>query len=124
MSGDANDGRSSIHRMRVSLYLVTSFDSAWESVFLPWFAAIAPRAVEEAVPVAVVAPFRGHAHLLRSRLLAHDISLLGVRFLVPAQLREFLQTAEMPHVPLVKISGCCCRWQQIDARPIPNAIIK
>jgi len=100
MSGDANDGRSSIHRMRVSLYLVTSFDSAWESVFLPWFAAIAPRAVEEAVPVAVVAPFRSHAHLLRNRLLAHDISLLGVRFLVPAQLREFLQTAEMPHVPL------------------------
>jgi hypothetical protein len=76
--------------MRVSLHLATSFDAAWESVFLPWFEAVAPRAVEDPAPVAVVTPFRSHAHLLRSRLLDHDISLLGVRFLVPAQLREIL----------------------------------
>ena len=41
-------------------------------------------------PVAVVTPFRSHAQLLRRKLLAHGISLLGVRFLVPAQLRELL----------------------------------
>ena len=38
----------------------------------------------------MVTPFRSHAQLLRDKLLAHGISLLGVRFLVPAQLRELL----------------------------------
>lgn len=88
MSGDTSEGFNSIRPMRVSLHLSTSFDAAWESVFLPWFEAVASPAVEEPAPVAVVTPFRSHAQLLRSKLLAHDISLLGVRFLVPAQLRE------------------------------------
>src|SRR5438128_11558077 len=96
MFGDASKG----HPMRVSLHLATSFDAAWESVILPWFEAIAPRAVEEPSPVAVITPFRSHAHLLRSKLLARDISLLGVRFLVPSRLREFLQNAETARVPL------------------------
>jgi hypothetical protein len=86
--------------MRVSLHLATSFDAAWESVFLPWFEAVAPRAIEETTLVAVVTPFRSHAHLLRSRLLAHGISLLGVRFLVPAQLREFLLRDSGLRIPL------------------------
>jgi hypothetical protein len=86
--------------MRVSLHLSSSFDAAWESVFLPWFEAVAPSAFEEPAPLAVVTPFRSHAHLLRSRLLDRGISLLGVHFLVPAQLRELLQTAEIPRTPL------------------------
>jgi PD-(D/E)XK nuclease superfamily protein len=76
--------------MRVSLCLATSFEATWEKVILPWFEAVVPCAFEEPAPVAVVTPFRSHAHLLRSRLLDRGISLLGVHFLVPAQLREIL----------------------------------
>jgi hypothetical protein len=76
--------------MRVSLHLANSFDAAWENVLLPWFESVAPHAFEQTGPVAVVTPFRSHAQLLRGTLLNHGISLLGVRFLVPAQLREFL----------------------------------
>src|SRR5262245_28291090 len=76
--------------MRVSLHLANSFEAAWDNVLLPWFERVAPVAFEETVPAAVVTPFRSQAQLLRSNLLAHGISLLGVRFFVPAQLREFL----------------------------------
>jgi PD-(D/E)XK nuclease superfamily len=76
--------------MSVSLHLATAFEAAWENVILPWFESAAPRAFEQTASVAVVTPFRTHAQLLRSKLLAHGISLLGVRFLVPAQLRELL----------------------------------
>jgi hypothetical protein len=76
--------------MSVSLHLATSFSAGWDSVLRPWFESVAPHASEQADPVAVVTPFRTYAQLLRSKLLAHGISLLRVRFLVPAQLREFL----------------------------------
>jgi hypothetical protein len=76
--------------MRVSLHLATSFEAGWENVLLPWFERVAPQTFEQTAPVAVVTPFRSLAQLLRSKLLAHRISLMGVRFLVPAQLREFL----------------------------------
>src|SRR5215813_3354846 len=86
--------------MRVSLHLATSFDAAWENVLLPWFENMAPHAFEQSVPVAVVTPFRNHAQLLRSKLLAQGISLLGLRFLVPAQLREFLLRGSGLKLPL------------------------
>jgi PD-(D/E)XK nuclease superfamily len=76
--------------MRVSLHLATSFDAGWENVVLPWFERVAPEALEQTAPVGVVTPFRSYAQFLRGKLLAHGISLLGVRFLVPAQLREVL----------------------------------
>src|SRR5882724_1749025 len=85
--------------MRVSLRLATSFDAGWENVLLPWFER-APQAFEQTAPVAVVTPFRSHAQLLRGKLLAHGISLLGVRFLVPAQLREFLLRDSVLKFPL------------------------
>src|SRR5437899_9139466 len=85
---------------RVSLSIGQSFAEAWERVLFPWFEAVVPRAVGEPAPVAVVTPFRSHAHLLRSRLLAHGISLLGVRFLVPAQLREILLRNSGLNIPL------------------------
>jgi hypothetical protein len=81
---------SSVRRMPVSLHLTNSFDAAWQSVILPWFEKTAPRTFEQTASVAVITPFRSHAQLIRSKLLARGISLLGVRFLVPAQLREFL----------------------------------
>src|SRR5262245_6243726 len=86
--------------MRVSLHLATSFDAAWENMLLPWFEKIAPQTFEETAAVAVVIPFRTHAQLLRSKLLADGISLVNVRFLVPAQLREFLLRESGLKLPL------------------------
>ena len=86
--------------MPVSLHLASSFDAAWDNVILPWFEKVAPRAFEQTAPVAVVTPFRSHAQSLRSKLLARGISLLGVRFLVPAQLREFLLRDTVLKLPL------------------------
>jgi hypothetical protein len=85
---------------RVSLHLATSFDAAWEHVLLPWFETAAPSAFAERAPVAVVTPFRSHAYSLRSKLLARGISLLGVKFLSPAQLREILQRGIGLNLPL------------------------
>jgi len=84
----------------VSLYIGPSFEAAWEHVLLPWFETIAARAFENRVPVAVVTPFRSHARLLRSKLLARGISLLGVKFLSPAQLRELLLRGSGLTIPL------------------------
>ena len=76
--------------MRVSLHLPTSFDAGWENVVLPWFEDLLSRGFNHADPIAVVTPFRSHAQLLRQKLLARGASVLGVRFLGPAQLRELL----------------------------------
>src|SRR5215469_5319798 len=86
--------------MSVALHLAASFDAAWRDVVLPWFEAVAPSAFREAAPVAVVTPFRSHAQLLRSKLIAGGISLLGVRFLVPGQLRELLLRGSGLTLPL------------------------
>jgi hypothetical protein len=86
--------------MPVRLYLASSFEAAWEHALLPWFEAAAPRAFEKRAPVAVVLPHRTHGQLLRSKLLAHGISLLAVKFLTPVELRESLQCAGAPRVPL------------------------
>ena len=86
--------------MQVSLHLAGSFDAAWKHVLLPWFEAVAARAPENRGATVVIVPFRSHTQLLRSELLARNISLLGVRFLVPARLREFLQSAATPRVPM------------------------
>lgn len=59
-----------------------------------------PRAFEQQTPVAVVTPFRSHAYLLRSKLLTCGISLLGVKFLSPAQVREILQRRSDLKLPL------------------------
>jgi hypothetical protein len=86
--------------MQVSLHLTTSFDAAWQRVLLPWFETIAPQAFEQDAPVAVITPFRSHAYLLRSKLLARGISLLGVKFLSLARLREVLLRGRGLNLPL------------------------
>ena len=90
------------YQMSASLYLATSFDAAWDTVMLPWLETAGPHAFEQAAPVAVVTPFRSHAHLLRSKLLCAPETggLLGVRFLVPAQLREILLCDSGLNLPL------------------------
>jgi hypothetical protein len=75
---------------QVSLHIGSSFEGAWENVLLPWFEMVARRLFENGERVAVVTPFRSYAYLLRGKLLASGISLLGVKFLSPAQLRERL----------------------------------
>ena len=66
-----------------------SFLGAWENVLLPWLESVA-RSPLTSAPSAVVTPSRSLAYLLRSKLLAQGISILGLRFLSPAQLRESL----------------------------------
>lgn len=67
---------------------------------LPWFEAVAVSAAQNPVPVAVVTPFRSQAHLMRSRLLSRGISLLGLKFLSPSQLRELLLRGNRLNIPL------------------------
>ena len=73
----------------VDLHMGSSFAGAWENILLPWFESVARSPLAPA-PSAVVTPFRSQAYLLRSKLLAHGISILGLKFLSPAQLRETL----------------------------------
>ncbi len=82
-------GVSEKNPRRVSLHTGISFADAWENLFLPWFKSVA-RQPFTALPSAVVTPCRSLAYLMRSRLLAHDISIVGLKFLSPAQLREML----------------------------------
>jgi hypothetical protein len=114
---------------RVSLHLAISVQAAWEHVILPWFQRIASRQrteereqksqvrdqrsganaayhSQQLIPfqsyrlVAVVTPYRSHAYFLRSQLLTHGISLLGVKFLSPPQLRDLLLRPTALIVPL------------------------
>ena len=84
----------------VCLHIATSLEAAWQQVLLPWFEKETPAVFAEDAPVAVVTPFRSHAYILRRKLFARGISLLGVRFLAPAELREFLESAGNVSVPL------------------------
>jgi hypothetical protein len=75
---------------QVSVYIGASFEAAWENVLLPWFESVATRAFENRQAVAVVTPLGSYSAFLRAQLLAHRISLLGVKFLSPRSLRELL----------------------------------
>jgi len=85
---------------RVTLHAGISFAAAWESVILPWFDSVSFTSIVNDAPVAVVTPYRSQAYLLRSQLLANGISLLGVKFLSPAQLREVLLRGSGLNIPL------------------------
>jgi len=74
----------------VSLHIAPSFISAWDEVVLPWFQTIALSAIESAEPVAIVTPHPSAAAFLRSKLLEHDVDLLGAKFVTPPVLREIL----------------------------------
>lgn len=75
-------------------------EDSWENVLLPWFESMTSASIPNEAPIAVVTPFRSQAYFLRSKLLARGISLLGVRFLSPAQLRERLLRGSRLSVPL------------------------
>jgi hypothetical protein len=88
MVGQIREGPKSSRQ--VLLYLGASWQAAWKHVLLPWFESVATRAFENRDPVAVVTPVGSHSAFLRAKLLAHRISLLGVKFLSPPALRELL----------------------------------
>jgi hypothetical protein len=74
----------------VSLHAAPSFASAWEAVILPWFEAVALKAIESNEPAAVITPYPIAGAFLRSKLLEHGVSLIGVKFLTAPLLRELL----------------------------------
>jgi len=84
----------------VSLHIGSSFASAWESVLLPWFKATALASLESEQPAVVVTPFPSSAAFLRSKLLEHEISLLGVKFITPPRLRDMLLAEDASALPL------------------------
>ena len=84
----------------VSLHIGSSFAAAWESVLSPWFKEAALASLESNETVAVVTPFPSSAAFLRSKLLEHEIPLLGVKFITSAHLRELLLAEDASSLPL------------------------
>ncbi|HVI81374.1 MAG TPA: PD-(D/E)XK nuclease family protein [Chthoniobacterales bacterium] len=78
----------------VSLHIGASSDAAWESVVRRWFEKIRETALRDAEPSVVVTGSRSQAYFFRNRLLATGKSLIGVKFLLPPQLREQLLLRE------------------------------
>ena len=74
----------------VSLHLGGSARAAWEQVLLPWFQTAARVSWQQQEPTLVAVPFRSHAYAIKGLLLDRSVSLLGIRFVSPAQLRELL----------------------------------
>src|SRR6267378_5325968 len=87
-------------RRFVSLHIGSSFASAWESVLLPWFKTVSLASLENNETIAVVIPFPSGAAFLRSKLLEHEIPLLGVKFITPPRLRELLLAEDASSLPL------------------------
>jgi hypothetical protein len=67
---------------------------------LPWFKSAALASLENNETVAVATPFPSGASFLRSKLLEHEISLLGVKFITPPRLRELLLAEDASSLPL------------------------
>ncbi|MEP6685981.1 MAG: PD-(D/E)XK nuclease family protein [Verrucomicrobiota bacterium] len=91
---------SSPKRAQVSLRIGGSVASAWENVLLPWCENAARVSWQQAAPTLVVVPYRSHAYWIKGRLLEHGISVLGIRFVSPAELRELLAAKSEMHLPL------------------------
>src|SRR6267143_6094406 len=87
-------------KQSVSLHIGSSFASAWESVLLPWFKEVKLASLKNNETVAVATPFPSGAAFLRSKLLEHEIPLLGVKFVTPARLRELLLAEDASALPL------------------------
>ncbi len=84
----------------VSLHIGSSFPAAWENVLSPWFQSAARGAWQQQKPTLVVVPFRSHAYAMKGALLDRGVSLLGLRFVSPAELRELLSSKSETRLPL------------------------
>ena len=74
--------------------------AAWENVLFPWFQSVAPVSWQQQEPTLVVVPFRSHAYAIKGLLLERGVSLLGIRFVSPAELRELLAAKKGMRLPL------------------------
>ncbi len=96
----ANVSSPSPRRSQVSLWIGVSPAAAWENVLFPWFQSVAPVSWQQQEPTLVVVPFRSHAYAIKGLLLERGVSLLGIRFVSPAELREFLAAKKGMRLPL------------------------
>ena len=84
----------------VTLHMGASAAGAWENVLFPWFQTAARVSWQQQKPTLVVVPFRSHAYAIKGRLLDRGVSLLGIRFVSPAELRDFLSGRNEMRLPL------------------------
>jgi hypothetical protein len=75
---------------QVSLHIGASFRTTWETILLPWFQAAGRVSWQQRQPTLVVVPFLSQAYAIKGLLLDRGVSLLGIRFVSPAKLRELL----------------------------------
>src|SRR6266481_8396260 len=85
---------------KVSLHIGASFRSAWETILLPWFRAAGQVSWQQRQPTVVAMPFRSQAYAIKRLLLDGGVSLLGIRFVSPAELRELLAARSKMHLAL------------------------
>ena len=97
LSGDGKVRKSS---RTVSLHLGASFTAAWGNVLLPWFQSAAHVSWQQQEPALVVVPFRSHAYAIKGLLLDRSVSVLGIRFVSPPELRELLSSKSELRLPL------------------------
>ena len=84
---------------RVSLHIGNSFADAWQELIRPWFESLAVTATAQPRLNAVIVPFRSTAHNIKRLLLDNGISLIGIRFMSAADVRETLATTIGSCVP-------------------------
>src|SRR4051812_37615860 len=81
------------------LCLAPTCEEAWLEIILPWFEQVSYESWRNSLPSLVVVPTRGQANDLKARLIAKNISYLGVQFLTPAGLeRLFASDSPTPSV--------------------------
>ncbi|PYK56324.1 MAG: hypothetical protein DME48_01590 [Verrucomicrobia bacterium] len=85
---------------KVSLHIGASFRAAWETILLPWFQAAGQISWQQRQPTVVAMPFRSQAYAIKRLLLDRGVSLLGIRFVSPAELRELLAARSEMHLAL------------------------
>ncbi len=100
MKGTTHKSGPGPFRRQVSLLLASSAEAAWENAVRPWFEKNAVVALNQKQPAVVVTASRSQGYFFRSRLLAHNKSLLDVKFLSAAQLRELLLRGRNLNLPL------------------------
>src|SRR3982751_5237169 len=75
---------------QVALHIGSSFSEGWTEVIRPWLELVARVSQSTGRYVAIVTPFRSNAYAIKQLALNCGMSLLGVRFISPAELREML----------------------------------
>ncbi|HEY4282570.1 MAG TPA: PD-(D/E)XK nuclease family protein [Chthoniobacterales bacterium] len=75
---------------RVSLHIGDSPQDIWAEIVRPWFESVAVTAQSTQGVIAVITPFRSNAYAIKRHLVENGMSVLGVRFMSPVELRELL----------------------------------